>query len=39
MVGIVVHFVDFHFILKKESQPGGPLQGLVAEQPTRKARL
>jgi hypothetical protein len=35
----VVHFVDFHFILKKESQPGGPLQDLVAEQPTRKARL
>jgi hypothetical protein len=35
MVGIAVHFEDFHFIKKRRS--GGPLQGRVAEQqPTRQ---
>jgi hypothetical protein len=37
MVGIAVHFEIFT-LLKKENLTGGPLQGLVAEQPTREAR-
>jgi hypothetical protein len=36
MVGIAVHFEVFTLFKKKEGQPGGLLQGLVAEQPTRR---